>query len=102
MKSDLNIPQKTLEVSRARAQLTDLLRRLREGPRIFLITQSGKPAGALVNLDWLAKLIGQARGERPFSLFDQARASNNWEATLRQLRQALATRNLQRYAGRSR
>ena len=98
MRNDLGVSQKTLEVSRARSQLTGLLRRLRQTPRVYLITQSGKPAGALVNLDWLKKLLAQARGEQPFSLFSQATARDDWEMALRQLRQSLAKRSLERHS----
>ena len=96
-KDDFGIPQKTLDVSRARYQLTRLLRRLRTGPRIYLITQSGKPAGALVNLQWLETLWAQARGERSFSLFAQATAAEDWEQTLAQLRQNLTPRIVDRH-----
>lgn len=97
-KNDFGIPQKTLDVSRARYQLSRLLRRLREGPRLYLITQSGKPAGALVNLNWLEALLAQARRKRPFSLFGQATAAADWEQTLTQLRRTLTARALNRYA----
>ncbi|MDA2914012.1 hypothetical protein MYX77_08665 [Acidobacteriia bacterium AH_259_A11_L15] len=96
-KNDFGLPQKTLDVSRARYQLTRLLRRLRERPRIYLITQSGKPAGALVNLDWLERLLARARGERPFSPFGQATAAEDWEQTLAQLRQTLTARTVGRH-----
>ncbi len=92
------VPQKTLDVSRARYYLTRLLRQLRGSPRVYLITQSGKPAGALVNLGWLERLLAQARSKRPFSLFGQATAAKDWEQTLGQLRQALPARTLGRHA----
>lgn len=96
-RNSFGIPQKTLDVTRARYQLTRLLRHLREHPKIYLITQSGRPAGALVNLDWLEKLLTQARRDRPFSLFGQATAAEDWEQTLTQLRANLATRAVGRY-----
>lgn len=96
--NEFGIPQKTLNVSRARYQFTRLLRRLQASPRIYLITQSGKPAGALVNLNWLETLLARAQGNRSFSLFGQATASEDWEQSLRQLRQSLTARTLGRYA----
>ena len=98
LKNDFGIPQKTLAVSRARSQLTRLLRRLRSGQQIYLITQSGKLAGALVNLDWLKALLAHARGKRAFSLFGQATAAEDWEQTLAQLRQTLEENSLGRHA----
>ena len=96
-KNNFGIPQKTLDVSRARYQLTRLLRQLRGGPRAYLITQSGRPAGALVKVEWLETLLVQARGKRPFSLFGQAKAARDWEQTLRELRQALPVRTVGRH-----
>ena len=96
-KNDLGIPAKTFDVSRARSQLTSLLHRLREGPRFFLITQSGKPAGALVNLEWLQALLDQARGRKSFTIFNQAEAAPDWEKTLGQLREHLRTHTLERH-----
>lgn len=101
-RNDFRIPQQTLEVSRARAQLTRLLRRLQKGPRVYLITQSGKPAGALVNLDWLRRILARAGGEKPFSLFGQATAAEDWEQSLEQRRQALRTRTLDRHTAAER
>jgi hypothetical protein len=91
-KNTLGIPQKTLDVSRARYQLTRLLRRLRVAPRIYLITQSGKPAGALVNVDWLEHVRAKARGKGRFSIFGQAKAAKDWEQTLVQQRQVFTMR----------
>ena len=96
-KIGFKIPLKTLDVSWARFQLSRLLRRLRNGSRIYLITQSGKPAGALVNLDWLETLLAQMRGKQGFSLFGQATFTEGWEETLTRLRQTLTTRTVGRY-----
>ncbi len=99
-KTHIGVPHKTLDVSRARYHLTQLLRQLRDSPRLYLITQSGKPAGALVNLEWLERLLAQASGKRRFSLFGQATVANDWEATLKQLRQTLPARTLSLHAPR--
>lgn len=101
-KKTLGIPQKTLDVSRARYQLTRLLRRLRVAPKIYLITQSGKPAGALVNVDWLEHVRAKARGKGRFSIFGQAKAAKDWEQTLIQLRQAFTMRTPKPLTHRSR
>ncbi len=101
-KNELRIPEKTLDVSRARYQLTRLLRRLRTSPRVYRITQMGKPAGALVNLEWLEAVLTQVRGKRRFSLFGQAVAARDWEQTLARLRQALPARTLGRHGSDSR
>lgn len=96
-KNQLGVPHETLDVSRARYYLTRLLHRLRAQPRIYVITQSGKPAGALVSLDWLRALLDQGRSTRRFSLFGQARAAKDWEQTLAQLRKSLEARAVGRY-----
>lgn len=96
-KNDLGIPAQTFDVSRARSQLTRLLRRLRARPRLYLITQSGQPAGALVNLEWLRALLDQARGRKGFTIFGQAEAEADWEKTLGQLRKRLRARTLERH-----
>ena len=96
-KTGFKVPPKTLGVSRARYQLSRLLRRLRNGSRIYLITQSGKPAGALVNLRWLETLMAQVRGKQHFSLFGQATVTEGWQETLTRLRQTLAARTVGRY-----
>lgn len=96
-KNDLGVPARTLDVSRARSQLTRLLRRLRERPGLYLITQSGKPAGALVNLQWLRSLLDQARGRKGFTIFGQAEAEADWERTLGKLRGRLRARTLVRH-----
>lgn len=83
LKRGLGVPQKTLGVSRARSELTRLLRRLRTAPEIYLITQSGKPAGALVNPEWLENLQARARGEKRFSIFGHDRVAEDWEQVLR-------------------
>lgn len=97
-KNNFGIPQKTLDVSRARYQLTRLLHQLRRSPRAYLITQSGRPAGALVKVEWLEILLAQARSKRPFSLFGQATAAKDWEQTLTELRQTLPVGTLGRHA----
>jgi hypothetical protein len=96
-KDDLGIPSKTLEVSRARSQLARMLHRLRQRPQVYLITESGKPAAALVNLDWLRTLLDQVRGGKRFTIFGQAEAEADWEKTLGQLRDRLRERTLQRH-----
>ncbi len=101
-KTDIGVPQKTLDVSRARYHLTQLVRELRNGPRIYRITQSGKPAAALVNLEWLGTLLAQARGKQPFTLFGQATAAQDWEQTLIRLRQTHMVRTLGRHTAFSR
>jgi hypothetical protein len=101
-KGSLDIPHKTLDVSRARAQLTRLLRRLRVAPKIYLIKQSGKPAGALVNVDWLEHLCAQGRGKQKFTIFGQAAAAKDWEKGLTQWRQTLTTRTLSRLTSKGR
>jgi hypothetical protein len=88
-KDKIRIPQETLQVSRARCQITRLLRRLRNSPRVYWITQSGKPAGALVNFKWLETLLAQAKGKRAFTLFGQAWASRDWEKALKETRRTL-------------
>lgn len=97
-KNDFGVPQKTLDVSRARYQLTRLLRRLRERPQLYLITQSGKPAGALVNLEWLRALLDQIRGAKRFTIFGHAEAAPDWEEALGKLRESLRARTLERHA----
>lgn len=101
-KNEFGVPHRTLDVSRARAQLTRLLRRIREAPRVYLIMQSGKPAGALVNLHWLEALLDRAQGKPPFTLFGQATAAEDWEKILAQLRESLTTGAAERYAARER
>jgi hypothetical protein len=101
-KGSLAIPHKTLNVSLARAQLTQLLRRLRVAPKIYLIKQSGKPAGALVNVDWLESICAQSRGKQKFTIFGQAAATKSWEQSLTQWRQTLTTRTLSRLASKGR
>jgi hypothetical protein len=97
-KNSFGIPQKTLDVSRARYQLTRLLHQLRGSPRAYLITQSGRPAGALVKVEWLETLLAQARSKRPFRLFGQATAAKDWEQTLKEFRQTLPMGTLGRHA----
>jgi hypothetical protein len=96
-KDKIRIPQETLHVSRARYQLTRLLRRLRNSPRVYWITQSGRPAGALVNFKWLEALLAQAKGKRAFTLFGQAWASRDWEMALKEFRQTLPGGTLGRH-----
>jgi hypothetical protein len=95
-KDKTRIPQETLHVSRVRYQLTRLLRRLRNSPRVYWITQSGRPAGALVNFKWLETLLAQAKGKRAFTLSGQAWASRDWEKALEEFRRTLSANTLGR------
>lgn len=101
-KDPLGIPHETLDVSRARYRFTRLLHRLRMQHRVYVITQRGKPAGALIGLDWLKALLKQARSKRAFSLFGQATAAKDWELTLAELRRSLKVRTIGRYPSHGR
>ena len=93
----LRIPRETLPVSEARAKLSLLLRRIRVSPRVYYITRSGKPAAALVDPDWLERIVAQANGQRPFSIFGQARAVKGWEKELKKIRKAVVDHVVERF-----
>ncbi len=99
----ITVPQKSLDVSEARAQLPRLLRQLRAALRIFWITQAGRPAAALVNPYWLQTLVNktmrldQTKRGKPFSIFGQGKAVKGWEKALKEFRKSVVEHAIERY-----